>query len=248
MNIVVPMAGRGSRLAGHDSGLPKPMIEVGGRPLWAWAVSCLPVTAATRIVFVCLREHVDRFGLEQAMRDALPGLPVRIVALDHVTDGQLRTVVAAQDELDLDDSLLVYNADTWFAHDDVRFLLDAATHDGLLGVARKPGDRWSFARLGDDGLVVEVAEKTRISDLACTGLYHFRDTRRFLTDAAAMFAAERTTKGEYFVAPLYEEMIARGDRVGVVEAERFLPIGTPEELATFRRAMPATTESGSFAS
>jgi len=235
VNIVIPMAGRGSRLAGHDSGRPKPLIEVGGRPLWAWAVHCLPLTRAERIVFVCLREHIDRYGLDRAIREELSGLPARIVALDDVTDGQLRTVVAAEGELDLDCSLLVYNADTWFAHDDAQFRLDVETHDGLLGVARKPGDRWSFARLGDDGLVVEVAEKTRISELACTGLYWFRDTRRFLADAESMFCAQRTTKGEYFVAPLYEEMISRGDRVGVVEAAEFLPIGTPEELDSFRR-------------
>jgi NDP-sugar pyrophosphorylase family protein len=234
VNIVVPMAGRGSRLAGHDSGRPKPLIAVGGRPLWAWAVHCLPLATAERVVFVCLQEHIDRYGLDRAIREELTDLPVRIVALDDVTDGQLRTVVAAEGELDLDASLLVYNADTWFRHDASQFLGATDRHDGLLGVARKPGDRWSFARLGDDGLVVEVAEKTRISDLACTGLYWFRDTSRFLADAASMFRAQWTTKGEYFVAPLYEEMIARGDRVGVVEAAEFLPIGTPEELDSFR--------------
>lgn len=233
MNVVIPMAGRGSRLAGHPSGLPKPLIEIGGRPLWSWAASCLPLERAERLVLVCLREHVSAYGLDAAFAEEFDGLPLRLVVLDDVTDGQLRTVVASAGEWQLDAPLLVYNADTWFLHDQAQLLASLERHDGVLGVAEKPGDRWSFARVDDTGRVVEVAEKRRISNWACTGLYHFRDARRFLADAQAMFDAGDRTKGEYFVAPLYERMIARGESVGIAVAEQFMPLGTPEELEAF---------------
>lgn len=233
MNIVIPMAGRGSRLAGHSSGLPKPLIEVGGRPLWSWAVHCLPLDRAERLVMVCLAEHLETYELAEAFRAEFEGLPLRIVALDDVTDGQLRTVVASADEWDMESPLLVFNADTWFHHDQQSFLEAADSSDGVLGVAEKDGDRWSFAKVDDDGRVVEVAEKRRISEWACTGLYHFRDSRRFLSDARAMFDARDQTKGEYFVAPLYERMIARGERVGIAVADEFMPLGTQDELQEF---------------
>ena len=234
MNIVIPMAGRGSRLSDHHSGLPKPLIEVEGRPLWWWATGCLPLEYATRLVFVCLREHVEPYDLVGRFEAAYPYYPVEVRVLDDVTDGQLRTVTSAADLLDTSRPLLVFNADTWFAHDQTAFLEEAASSDGVLGVARRDGDRWSFARTDEQGDVVEVAEKRRISDLVSTGLYHFRNTERFLDDAAAMFRADDRARGEFFIAPLYQRMIDRGERIRTCRANAFTPIGTPEELGAFK--------------
>ena len=237
MNIVIPMAGRGSRLAGDPSGRPKPLIEVHGRPLWSWAVNCLPLHSARRIIFVCLAGHIDDHGVDRAILEELDGLPVVIHRIEEVTDGQLRTVVAARDHLVESTSLAVFNADTWFRHDHQEFLARAQASDGLLGVSSKAGDRWSFVRLDEQDEVVEVVEKRRISDLVCTGLYHFADTARFLADAEAMFALDQRTNGEFFVAPIYQRMIDRGERVRVMPAESFLPIGTPAELEQFGAAV-----------
>lgn len=233
MNIVIPMAGRGTRLANHPSGKPKPLIEVRGQALWWWATSCLPLDHAERLVFVCLRDHVDTFGLDRALQETYADYPVRIVVLDEVTDGQLCTVLAAKHEFAIDAPLTVFNTDTWFQHDQDAFLAAAAEYDGLLGVGSAPGDRWSFARTDSASRVVEVAEKRRISDLACTGLYYFRHTKTFLHDAESAVRAAQRQHGEYYVAPLYNTMINRGDRVGVIPASEFRAIGTYEELAAF---------------
>lgn len=237
MNIVIPMAGAGSRLSADPTGRPKPLIDVHGRPLWSWAVNCLPLEAAQRIVFVCLGRHIDDYGVDRAILDELSGLPVVIHRIEEVTDGQLRTVVAAREHLVGTDPLLVFNADTWFHHDQWEFLELVRQADGVLGVSSMPGDRWSFVRLDEHESVVEVVEKRRISDYVCTGLYHFADTERFLADADTMFALDERTNGEFFVAPIYQRMIERGETVRIMGAERFLPIGTPEELESFRLAV-----------
>ena len=236
MNIVIPMAGRGSRLAGNPGGLPKPLIEVHGRPLWSWAVNCLPLNSARRIIFVCLGSHIDDYGVDRAILKELDGLPVVIHRIDEVTDGQLRTVVTAREHFSVTNPLVVFNADTWFVHDQNEFLARAQQADGLLGVSSMAGDRWSFVRIDEDEAVVEVVEKRRISDHVCTGLYQFADTSKFLEDADAMFAADERTNGEFFVAPIYQRMIERGERVQIMPAERFLPIGTTDELESFRLA------------
>jgi len=236
MNIVIPMAGAGSRLSDDPTGRPKPLIEVHGQPLWSWAVNCLPLEAARRIVFVCLGSHIDDYGVDMAIHDALSGLPVVIHRIEEVTDGQLRTVVAAREHLVGTDPLLVFNADTWFRHDQREFLALAQASDGVLGVSSMPGDRWSFVRLDEHETVVEVVEKRRISDHVCTGLYHFADTERFLTDADIMFTQDERTNGEFFVAPIYQRMIDRGERVRIMPASSFQPIGTPAELEEFRSA------------
>lgn len=241
MNIVIPMAGRGSRLAGHLSGLPKPLIEVAGRPLWEWATRCLPIDSAVQVIFVILREHEESYGLSKRLKSAFPTSQVEAVVLDGVTDGQLCTVVQSKHLLHGEDSLVIFNADTWFRHDVGDFLKAADSFAGVLGVAERPGDQWSFVRTSATGEVVEVAEKHRISGLACTGLYHFASASQFMEDARTMLAARRSINGEYFVAPVYQLMIDRGECLGTVRAAEFFPIGTPEELVKFetRIAEPA---------
>ncbi len=65
MNIVMPMAGRGSRFADVGHRVPKPMIEVKGKPMYAWAMDSLPLKLARRVIFICLDEHLKGFGLRE---------------------------------------------------------------------------------------------------------------------------------------------------------------------------------------
>ena len=235
MNIVIPMAGRGSRLAGHPSGRPKPFIEVHGKPLWWWAASCLPLSSATRIVFVCLSEHF-RDRTDRAHFEALlPRETAEVIEIDDVTEGQLCTVMKAKHVLDQEQPLLVFNADTWFEHDANRFESLRSSAAGVLGLAKQDGDQWSFAEVDGAGSVVRVVEKERISEHACTGMYYFASTTGFLSDAETMIETGRTVRGEYYISPIYDLMISRGELVLGAHARSFMPIGTLSELEEFEQ-------------
>lgn len=234
MIIVVPMAGRGQRFVDAGFDVPKPLIEVHGRPMYTWAVESLPLALATRIVFVCLAEHLERAPLEADIAERYAALSPVVVPLDGVTDGQLCTVLEAADHIDAELPLLVYNADTWCRTGLERSLpaLDPGI-EGLVGVFEAEGDHWSFARLDDHGDVIETAEKQRISTWATTGLYWFRRGDTFLRHARAMVADDERTRGEFYVAPLYNRMIATGERVRVDVAQEVQVLGTPAELEAF---------------
>jgi len=237
VNIVIPMAGRGSRFADVGFDLPKPLIPVHGRPLYAWATECMPLDLATRLVFVCLREHLDHHPLAEDIRTRFGDLDPVIVALDGVTDGQLCTVLETRDHL-VDGGLAIYNADTYCRAHLGETLAADPDLDGVIGVFEADGDHWSFARLDDTGIVVETAEKRRISPWATTGLYHFADVAQFLAAADAMIAADERTRGEFYVAPLYNRLIADGARIGVDVADQVIALGTPEELEQNASALP----------
>src|SRR5690606_27192673 len=108
---------------------------------------------------------------------------------------------------------------------------------GIISVADMPGDRWSFARTDENGRVVEVAEKVRISNQASTGLYYFASGRELLAVADEMIANGEKTRGEYYVMPVYQKYIARGRPVTVSPATAMWDMGTPEALATFLEAL-----------
>jgi dTDP-glucose pyrophosphorylase len=234
VNIVIPMAGRGSRFAQVGVTTPKPLIDVLGKPMYAWAVDSLPLSLARRLIFVCLREHLADRGLADDIRSRYAQLDPMIIALDAVTRGQSETVLAAKREIDADEPLLVYNADTYERNrltEELPRLPSSVV--GLWSVFSAPGDKWSFARVDERGRVVETAEKKRISDHASTGLYWFRRGRDFVRIAEAAIDAGDRSGGEFYVAPLYNRLIAEGGEVRVSVADEVWVLGTPEDLAHF---------------
>jgi dTDP-glucose pyrophosphorylase len=162
-----------------------------------------------------------------------------IVSLEEVTAGQVCTVLKAESLLDNDNPLLIYNADTYCRTSlPNRLPLLPADVAGLLGVFHAAGDKWSFARADDSGRVVETAEKRRISDWASTGLYWFRRGEDFIRHAHAMIASDERTNGEFYVAPLYNRLIAAGARIEIDPAEEVWALGTPEDLQHFEANYP----------
>lgn len=234
LTVVVPMAGRGSRFESAGVPVPKPLIDVLGRPMYSWAVDSLPLRHTRCLVFVCLREHLETTGLARDIGDRYGSLSPVIVALDATTDGQACTVLAARTHIDPDRPLLIYNADTYCrTHLDTLLPELQPSVAGVLGVFRAPGDHWSFVRVDATGRVVETAEKRRISEWASTGLYHFGRAGDFLVHADAMIADDDRTRGEFYVAPVYNRLLAAGADLRIDEAVEFWPLGTPDELARF---------------
>lgn len=239
MNIVMPMAGRGSRFADVGYADPKPLIDVRGRPMYAWAVESLPLALATRVIFICLEEHLRTTKLVADIKERYARLAPIIISLDHVTAGQACTVLEAREWIDNSSSLIIYNADTFYTSQLETRLRGAVDIDGLIGVFRAPGDKWSFARTDEAGRVLETAEKRRISEWATTGMYHFTRGSDFVRHADAMIAADERERGEFYVAPVYNRLIAAGGNIRVDEASAVWVLGTPEDLGHFEAHYPA---------
>jgi dTDP-glucose pyrophosphorylase len=90
-----------------------------------------------------------------------------------------------------------------------------------------------FAALNNEGFVTKTAEKEVISSNALTGLYHFTYPEDFFEAAEAAFAKNETTKGEFYIAPLYNHLIKKGRKLIVDLADEVNILGTPEELEIF---------------
>lgn len=155
-------------------------------------------------------------------------------ALSAVTEGQACTVLSAREFINNEDPLLIYNADTSCRTDlepTLPLLPPGVT--GLLGVFHAEGERWSFARVDEDGRVVETAEKRRISPWATTGLYYFKSGSVFVRHAEHMIERLDRVNGESFIAPVYNYLIAASLDVRINVAEEVGVMETPEDLNRF---------------
>ncbi len=232
MNIIVPMAGRGSRFADAGVTTPKPLIDINGAPMMQWALKSIAGIAYSRLVFVVLQEHDAEYGVVTWLQDTFGA---DVITLPDVTEGQLCTVLAARDVINRDEDVLIISSDTYVASDLGRHIAErSADCAGIISVADMPGDRWSFARTDETGRVVEVAEKVRISRHASTGMYYFANGRQFVEIGEEMIRDEEKTRGEYYVIPVYQKYIARGWLVTISEVTEMWDMGTPDALAAFK--------------
>ena len=194
----------------------------------------LPLDTTSRLIFVCLREHLQGSALATDIRLRYAQFAPQIIALDAVTEGQACTVLTARDQIDTDDDLLIFNADTYCPTTLRHALANFGSKvDGVLDVFRGQGDHWSFARADLDGRVLETAEKRRISEWATTGLYYFRKGRDYVRHADNMIQSGDRSNGEFYVAPVYNRMIAAGADIRINPVDRIWVLGTPDELRAF---------------
>jgi len=242
-NIVITMAGRGSRFYEAGYTVPKYAIEAHGRTLFEWSMLSLKnfIDADSRIVFVCLKEN-DSATFVRAQCARLGLADVHVLELDEITDGQATSAYVSRHLWREGDPLLVYNIDTYIHPRALHPGQIAADSDGWIPCFQVPGEHWSFVATGPDGWANQVAEKTRISGNASVGLYWFRTAAEYVTAYERFFAAGNgLVKGERYIAPLYAQLIGEGKKISIAD----LPVGdvhvlgTPAELKVFLDKDPA---------
>ncbi len=236
MNIVVTMAGLGTRFQKAGYTMPKYQIEVRGRSLFSWSMLSLRdfFDEEGSFVFVMRKDpHSEAFVKREC--DALGIRGYTFVTLDAPTDGQATTALYARSAWKPKKALLIYNIDTyveegWIQHAQFR-------GDGFIPCFLGKGNHWSFVRLGPDGRAAEVREKERIAPHCTIGAYYFRSAALYEGLYEEYYTkGQRLEKGERYVAPLYNLLIARGGAVYIADLppERIHVLGTPEEVDAFR--------------
>ena len=234
INIVIPMAGLGSRFVEAGFSEPKPLIPVLGASMIELVVDNLRPTAPHRFIFICQREHETRHNIGALLRRIAPGC--QVILIDGVTEGAACSVLLAGATIDSDDVLIVANCDQYIASD-IDAFVDAAVASAADGVIMTmPADhpKWSYARRGADGWVEEVREKVVISHDATVGIYYFARGADFVRAARAMIARDERVNNEFYVAPVYNELIAQSARIGVHDiGDAMYGIGTPDDLRHF---------------
>ena len=245
LNIVIPMAGRGSRFATAGFSDPKPLIPLHGVPMIQVVIANLTPKVAHRFIFICQREHYHAYGLDRLLPQWTTD--PQVVLLDGVTEGAACTVLAARDLIDSDEPLMIANSDQYIAASIDAYLADMTQRqlDGLIMTMTANDPKWSFASTTPDGLVTKVVEKQVISEDATVGIYNFAHGRDFVAAAEAMIADDERVNGEFYVAPVYNRMVASNRRIGIygigTDGKGMHGLGTPADLAQFL-ALPLSVQ------
>ncbi len=233
LNVLIPMAGAGSRFQAAGYTFPKPMISVHDKPMIQVVVENLGLDA--NYIFVVQKEHRSQFNLDTFLNLIAPNC--NIVEVDGITEGAACTALLAKEHIDNDNPLFFANSDQFVEWNSVEFMynMQETNADGGIVTFKATHPKWSFAKVNDEGLVTEVAEKNPISDNATVGYYYWKHGSDFVKYAEQMIEKDIRVNNEFYVCPVFNEAIQAGKKIRTVNVDGMWGLGTPEDLEYFIR-------------
>ena len=233
-NILIPMAGRGSRFEEQGYTDKKPFIDVNGKPMIHRVIRNLGMEFDKEYMFIliCLKEDFDKYDFTE-FEKVIGHNSYDVVILDDVTEGAAHTVLTANHVIMDDTPLMTMNSDQLVDWDVEKLFEMCEQLDGVIPCFYGEGNAWSYARTLDNGYVQEVAEKKQISNYATAGYYYWRKGSDFVKYAEQMIEDNSRTNGEFYVAPVYNWAVKDGKRVGVFMVDKLYSLGTPEDLQEY---------------
>jgi dTDP-glucose pyrophosphorylase len=234
MKIVIAMAGEGSRFRKIGIGIPKHEIIVREKSLFEWSMLSLSDFFDEEFIFITRKGFYNKEFIDKKCTK-LGIYEYEILEIDYLTDGQARTVMCADQLISNEDDILIYNIDTYVKEGSILKSDILDDFFGFIPIFNAHGDKWSFVKLDNEGNVIDVAEKKRISNWGSVGMYYFKSWsmyKEIFNDFEQEIKNEFT---ETYIAPMYKKLIIQGSRIGVrkIDEANVHVLGTPEDVDIF---------------
>lgn len=231
LNVLIPMAGAGSRFAQHGYTFPKPLIEVNGKPMIQLVVENLNIDA--HYIFITQKEHYEKYNLKYLLNLITPNCD--IIQIEGITEGAACSTLLAKEFINNDNPLIIANSDQYIEwnSNECMYSLTADEVDGGILTFEATHPKWSYAKLGNDGFVSEVAEKKVISNMATVGVYYWKKGSDYVKYAEEMIEKNIRVNNEFYVCPVFNQAIKDNKKIKIKQINKMWGIGTPEDLEYF---------------
>jgi len=237
LNIVLPMAGRGSRFADAGYTLPKPLIPIHGVPMIKVVIDNLMPKCEHRFIFVAQQEHIDKYDLIPIMKTYAKN--VEVIGINIMTEGQVCTALLAKKYFNNDEPLMNANSDQYIDFDINEYLdaMQSRNLDGIIMTMKSQDPKWSYAKTDKNGIVVETAEKKVISQDATVGIFNFARGSDLVRSAEQMIKDDIRVNNEFYTCPCYNYLIREHKKIGIYpigeEYNGMYGLGIPKDLDFF---------------
>jgi len=236
IQVVIPMAGEGSRFQKAGYTIPKPFIDVRGKYMIQWVIDNVSSTNyKLEFIFLCREKHLENNSM--SFLDS-QGLSYKIVPVKSLTEGAASTVLLAKDVLNPYLPLVIVNSDQyleWNADSFYSSLLNP-TYQGVISTFYSPDPhdtKWSFVELDENILITKVAEKIWLGPNATTGIYGWKYASDFILYAEQMIQMNIRVNNEFYICPVYNEAIKDKKKIRLLECKKLWGLGVPDDLLYF---------------
>tara|TARA_R110000851_G_scaffold105608_3_gene224132 strand:+ start:54 stop:770 length:717 start_codon:yes stop_codon:yes gene_type:complete len=233
MKILIPMAGEGSRFVKEGYTFPKPLIDVKGKPMIQKVVENLDFDC--EYIFLVRKKHIEDYEGILGTLSQVTNNNFKYVVVDGLTEGAACTALLAKEYIDNDEDLLIANSDQFVDYEPENFksLKNLTNCDSMVFTFNAVHPKWSFVKTNSRGYITEVAEKKPISNIATCGIYWYRRGSDFVKYAEQMVEKNVRVNNEFYIAPVYNELISDGKTLIPFYVNKMWGLGTPEDLRYF---------------
>ena len=230
LNVLIPMAGAGSRFSKVGYDLPKPLIDVNHKPMIQVVVENLNIDA--NFIFIVQKSHREKYNLDALLNLIAPDC--KIVEVDGLTEGAACSTLLAKQFIDNDRPLIMANSDQYIEWNSNEFLykMQEQKTDACILTFESTHPKWSYVKI-ENGLVIEVAEKNPISNMATVGIYYWKHGKDYVKYAEQMISKNIRVNNEFYVCPVFNEAVQDNKKITTFNIEKMWGIGTPEDLEIF---------------
>ena len=203
-----------------------------GKHIIDWSLSSID-TSECNIIFIVRKEHINNFSIDEILKNKF-GHDITIISIDHVTRGSVETCVYAKHLIDNDIPLIIYTPDVYFEPIFNPNIIEKDL-DGCILTFKANSAAHSYAELNIHNFVTKTAEKEVISSNAAVGVYYFNSGSKFIKYANEMIEKNLTVRNEFYICPMYNQLIKDNLKVKIIETQKMHVLGTPEELEFFTK-------------
>jgi HAD superfamily hydrolase (TIGR01509 family) len=231
MNILIPMAGAGSRFEKAGYTFPKPLIEIHGKPMIQWVIESINVKG--KFIFLIQKNHQKKFNVRSLLKALQPDC--KIIEIDGLTEGAACTTLLAKKYINNDKPLLIANSDQYIEWNSSKSFYKFVTKkvDGAILTFDSLHPKWSFAKTNKLNQVTKVAEKEVISNHATAGIYYWLKGSDYVSSAEEMIKKDIRVNNEFYVCPVFNIAIKNKKNFIIEEIDKMWGLGTPEDLNYF---------------
>ena len=233
MNILIPLAGRGSRFNKYN--LPKPLINIFGETMISYAVKSLDIEG----FYYYITRKYDDYSLNKKLNNLLRDLTpnCRIIEIDYTTEGPASSALLAEDFINNDESLIIANCDRISNWDSKDFLNSVGNSDGVVVTWNNIAPTESYIELDQYGNGIRLAEKQIISDHPLCGIHYWRKGKYFVESARSMISKNIKHNNEFYISETYNQMIESGLKVKIykLKENQHFSVGSPDDLEKYKQ-------------
>jgi len=235
MNVLIPMAGAGSRFKKEGYKSPKPLIDVAGKTMIERVVENIDIKGANYIFIVQKQHLLENPEIKDKLLNSAKN--VDIVEIAGLTEGAACTTLLAKELFNNESPLLICNADQWVDWNSSHFINFVKNADGAIPYFLSNSAKHSYSKINfHTGCVEQVAEKQVISNFATVGVYYWKSGRLYAECAERMIKRNIRFNNEFYICPVYNELIHHyNGKVLPYPVFEMRGMGTPEELKKFLR-------------
>lgn len=227
-NLLIPIAGKGSRFVKEKYILPKPLILVDDKSIIEWTMKCIDYSECN-LIFIVRKDHVVDFNIDGYLKNRF-GSDVVIVETDQITEGAVCSCLLAEQYINNDLPLIIHCSDIYF---EPQFKPTTFTNDGIILTFKSNSTNYSYIETNDTGKVLKTAEKKVIGPNAAVGVYFYQKGSEFVRLAKKMIKRNIRVNNEFYICPLYNLFIEEKKIITTQSVDKMHIFGTPEELNFF---------------